>query len=75
VTTSPGGILQRRTLSPGRDRMPECGGTTISTGLVGSKSSPEIHAAVEPAKTASSGSMFRHALNTCHGSSVRPLQQ
>jgi hypothetical protein len=55
--------------------MPECGGTTISTGSVGLKSSPEIHAAVEPAKTVSAGSNRCHAPNTCHGSSARPLQQ
>jgi hypothetical protein len=75
VTVSPGGIVQRRTLSPDRERIPECGGTSISTGSVGLKSSPAIQAAVAPAKTVSAGSNRCHARNTSHGSSGRPFQQ
>jgi hypothetical protein len=75
VTVSLGGILHRRTLSPGRERIPECGGIAISTGLVGLKSSPAIHAAVAPAKTVSAGKDSCHALNISHGFSGRPFQQ
>jgi hypothetical protein len=69
-TTSFGGIAYRPTMSPRRERMPDRGGATISTGLVASTSRPNNQAAVSPAKTTSSGSKRRHAASVKNVSSL-----
>lgn len=75
VTTSCGRVSARRTSSPGRERIPEDGGTTISTGSVGPSLRPDSQAALAPAKTASGVRTRRQAESFSHGSSGSLAQQ
>src|SRR5207248_9359488 len=63
---SSGWRRDRRTVNPVRDLTPDLGGARISTGFVGFRSSPWIHAAVEQANTASAGSRWRQATRAVH---------